>query len=171
MMEKPSPFIICALWIYPGKDRKLRRILDDGLYYFNDSLVISGGRNNEKITINEQRLPIGWFADNISVQAVVGKNGSGKSSLLDYIYRIANNLGMSIEARLEELNRPRTDERLIVQSVADVDEIYPVYVADVEARLYFLKGDKTGWIDCSGNRVEYYFDGESCYVDEENDVE
>ena len=57
MIEKPSPFIICALWIYPGKDRKMRRILQDGLYYFNDSLVISGGRNNEKITINEQKLP------------------------------------------------------------------------------------------------------------------
>lgn len=171
MMEKPSPFIICALCIYPGKDRKMRRILDDELYYFNDSLIIAGDRNNEEITINEQRLPNGWFADNISVQAVVGKNGSGKSSLLDYIYRIANNFGMSIEARLEELNRPRIDERVIVNSVVDEDEIYPVFVADVEARLYFMKGDKVGWIDCSGDRVEYYFDGESCYVDEENDVE
>lgn len=171
MMDKPTPFVICALFIYLGKDRKMRRILDDELYYFNDSLVISSSRNNEKITINEQRLPNGWFADNISVQAVVGKNGSGKSSLLDYIYRIANNFGMSIEARLEELNRPRIDERLIVKSVADEDEINPVYVANVEARLYFLKGDKAGWIDCSGDRVEYCYDGESCYVDEENDVE
>ena len=170
-MEKPESFTICALWIYPGKDRKMRRILDDGLYYFNDSLVISGGLNNEEIIINKQRLPNGWFADNISVQAVVGKNGSGKSSLLDYIYRIANNFGMSIEARLEELNRQRNDESLIVKSVVDEDEIYPVFVADVEARLYFLKDDKAGWIDCSGNCVEYCFDGESCYVDEENDVE
>ena len=171
MIEKPSPFIICALWIYPGKDRKMRRILDDGLYYFNDSLVISGGRNNEEITINEQKLPNGWFADNISVQAVVGKNGSGKSSLLDYIYRIANNFGMSVEARIEELSRPRNEENLMAKSLADEDDIYPVFVADVEARLYFLKGDKAGWIDCSENRVEFYFDGATCYVDEVDDVD
>lgn len=171
MIKKTFPFIISALWIFPGNDRKMRRILDDGLYYFNNSLIISGDRNNEEITINEQKLPNGWFAENISVQAVVGKNGSGKSSLLDYIYRIANNFGMSIEARLEELNRLSINESKIVKSVVDEDEIYPVFVADVEARLYFLKGDKAGWIDCSGDHVEYYFDGEFCCVDKENDVE
>lgn len=85
MMERPTPFIICALWIYPSKDRKMRRILDDGLYYFNDCLEISNGTNGDEIKINEQRLPEGWFRDNISVQAIVGKNGSGKSSLLDYL--------------------------------------------------------------------------------------
>jgi len=170
-MDKPTPFIICALWIYPGKDRIMRRILNDGLYYFNDCLIISDGPDGEEIKINEHRLPKNWFAENISVQAVVGKNGSGKSSLLDYIYRIANNFGMSIEARIEELNRPRNDEGLMVKTPTDEDDIYPVFVAGVEARLYFLKDDKAGWIDCSEDRVEYSFDGTSYYVDEVDDVD
>ena len=171
MIEKPSPFIICALWIYPGKDRKMRRILNDGLYYFNDSLTIFSGSNGDEIKINEQRLPDGWFKDNIAVQAIVGKNGSGKSSLLDYLYRIANNFGMAIEARIEELNNPDNAKLLLMKSPEDSDTISPVFIADVEARVYFMKGNKTGWIDCYDNRVEFCFDGELCYVDEVDDIE
>ena len=170
-MLKPEFFAICALWIYPSIDRKMRRILDDGLYYFNDHLVISDGPEGEEIRVNDKRLQEGWFKDNISVQAVVGKNGSGKSTLLDYIYRIANNFGLAIEARIEELTNPKVNESPMMKSPEDTDDIYPIFVAGVEARVYFLNGDKFGWIDCSEDRVEYYFDGESCYVDEENDVE
>lgn len=149
----------------------MRRILRDGLYYFNDSLIISKGLDDEEIKINEHRIPKDWFAENISVQAVVGKNGSGKSSLLDYIYRIANNFGLSVEARIEELNRLKLDEDPMQMPLSDEEEIYPVFVADVEARLYFLKGDKAGWIDCSEGRVEYNFDGVTCYVDEVDEVD
>lgn len=171
MREKPQPFVICALWIYPGKDRRMRRILNDGLYYFNDCITISSSSDSEEIIVNEKRLPEGWFADNISVQAIVGKNGSGKSSLLDYIYRIANNFGISIEMRIEELKRQRNNEEMMVKTSTDEDDIYPVFVAGVEARLYFLKGEKAGWIDCSEDRVSYFFDGESLYVDEVDNVE
>lgn len=169
-MENPKSFAICALWIYPGKDRKMRRILNDGLYYFNDCLDISSGPNGDIIKINEHRLPEGWFTDNISVQAIVGKNGSGKSSLLDYLYRIANNFGMAIEARIEELNNPDISKLPLVKSPDDSDDISPVFIADVEARVYFLKEDKAGWIDCCDERVEFCFDGESCYVDEVDDA-
>ena len=171
MMERPTPFIICALWIYPSKDRKMRRILNDGLYCFNDCLEISNGTNGDEIKINEQRLPEGWFRDNISVQAIVGKNGSGKSSLLDYLYRIANNFGMAIEARIEKLNSPDSSELPLLKSPEDSDDISPVFIADVKARVYFLKGNKAGWIDCYDERVEYCFDGVSCYVEEVEEVQ
>lgn len=170
-MERPTPFVICALWIYPGKDRTMRRILNDGLYYFNDYITISSGINDDELRVNEHRLPDGWFKSNISVQAIVGKNGSGKSSLLDYVYRIANNFGLSIEMRIEELNRDRSNMGIMAKSPTDDNDVYPVFVAGVEARLYFLKGDKIGWIDCSENRVRYFFDGESLYVDEVDSVE
>ena len=54
MREKPQPFVICALWIYPCKDRTMRRILNDGLYYFNDYITISSSSDSEEIIVNEK---------------------------------------------------------------------------------------------------------------------
>lgn len=45
---------------------------------------------------NDVILPKDFFCENINVHALVGKNGSGKSSLLDLIYRIINNVGFAI---------------------------------------------------------------------------
>ena len=38
-----------------------------------------------------ERLPFNLYGENISVCAIVGENGAGKSSLLDILYRIINN--------------------------------------------------------------------------------
>lgn len=62
-----------SLTIYP--DCQYRKNLENGIYPFN-----------------QWQLPE-FYGKNIRLHAIVGKNGSGKSSLLDIMIRIVNNVG------------------------------------------------------------------------------
>lgn len=67
-------FIINSIEIYT--ECKLRKVVKPGKYTFVSKLEDTNG----------------FFGKNIMVSAIVGKNGSGKSSLLELIFRMINNL-------------------------------------------------------------------------------
>ena len=133
----PKNFSLVALHITDlNKDKNIYlRILEEEWYLFNDWYRLENGnlRKNEK-----KQFVRGFFGDNISVQAIVGKNGSGKSSVMELVYRIMNNL--SVCMTLGD-NTPGADPIMFI------DGIY--------AELYFESYGKLGSISVNGFSVKY----------------
>ena len=120
--------------VLQGCPERFRKILkEDEYYFFNDWYRLEKG----KLVRNEGNVNTrNFFGDNISIQAIVGKNGCGKSSLFELIYRILNNF-----------------------SYVAVGDSYratamPLYfIRDIRAELYYELEDTLCCITCKDDEV------------------
>lgn len=126
-------FLLLGLYIRRGCDKKMVKNLEIKKFYaFNRFFDHDTKQLNHSLLEKYD----GFFGENIFVSAVVGKNGSGKSSILDLTYRIINNLGHEI----------------FYFRFINVD--YETgYVRKVFADLYFLAGDEVGIVSCRGDSI------------------
>ena len=123
--ENPSEFI--------DKKYRSRRVVEPGIYSF----------------CGEEALYPDFFGKNINISAVVGKNGSGKSTIIDLVLKLVNNLGyvLFVDRNIDyEKKRP-----------------YPVkYVRRVYSELCYEVNGTKGRLTCIDTNLEFYFGGQ-CY--------
>ena len=149
-----NSFRIIAVRVLLGCDASIRRALHEEETYFlyndyedviDENGTWQGIRKNE--TLNERialdffRIPINDKRKNqspvVSVSAIVGKNGDGKSSLVELILRIMNNFG--------------------VQHGFKIDQESLAHVNGVEAILYYELNGQLYTIECSHETVKTSF--------------
>lgn len=124
------------------------KVLKPGYYAFNEwcketngKIEVQQGKNLEKY----------FFGKNISVQAIVGKNGSGKSAILELMYRMINNLGCLITKNSK-------------RKAADV--LY--FVDNIFADLHFIIGNEKGTLYCRNRFVGFRFSKYKVYYGDKN---
>ena len=84
----PKEFSLSVIHIFPDCSPNLKKGLRDEFYKLNGRCEIY--RN--KVELREENPLLGFYGSRINVEAIVGVNGSGKSSLFEIIYRVINNL-------------------------------------------------------------------------------
>lgn len=131
-----NSFIISALHILPQCDPSLKKGLKDEWFLFNDSVRLEG--TPKEIVLNHKNSMKGdYYGKNISISAIVGVNGSGKSSLFEMLYRIINNVSASFE-RYENRNAAR--------------KLY--FIKGLYCELFYIVGGKLCQISCLGSTIK-----------------
>ena len=134
-------FSIIALKVLSGNPSNIRKILPKGdtWYFFNQLYKV---KNNRLSRNGDYPLCDDFFGKNININAIVGKNGSGKSSLLEFMFRMINNLTFWLTKK---------------QQRNAADHFY--YIEDLYGDLYFVINDKLCVLYCRGNFVGLKVDG------------
>lgn len=131
--------IIC---IHPIVGCKYLKILKEEEYYFFNDWYRE--ENGCVVRNDDDAFKRHFFGEKVSVQAVVGKNGSGKSSLLELIYRILNNFSY---VATEGAYRA-TAERLY-------------YIREIKAELYYELEGQQGCIKVEDDTVTFRYGDEA----------
>lgn len=130
-----SSFSLIALNIPKNGNRHIQKILKQGFYIFDKRYSFHEGFVSYTPSKSDAVLD-GLYGENIHVHAIVGKNGSGKSSLLEIIYRIINNLSFSLLTISSRPNR---------FSLYQIHELY--------ADLYYVADDYCYCISCQDSEI------------------
>lgn len=161
-MENNNGLFLLALRILPGCANYIRKCLSpDIFYYLNSDFEISCENNEEQIKLRRTDLPpIGssFFCydsintPTINIAAIVGKNGDGKSSIIEVIIRLINNLA----------NRRGLDP---AENTLLVDKVCAELFYNINGVFYKLRSEAISDEQCEISIIRFKYDAEkNCYV-------
>ena len=125
-----NSFKLLALRVFPDCDASIKKCLQAGVFYYfyNDYVIKEGGKviersckYNEPLSSNFFHIGEGANGTTINLQAVVGMNGDGKSSLVEIALRLVNNFSISRHIHS--------------------DDHKPLAANNVSAELYYINDD------------------------------
>jgi len=134
----------------------------DVAYNFYHSYSIDGA--NDKQIKHEPNLELDIYNSNkfgTNISAIVGENGTGKSSLLEVIFLIFNKL--AIEKNVET-TVTLDDESVYADLYVKLDDVYKITVgANIEVYKYEFKNEKEGYLRIEEDIFESFNINNLCY--------
>lgn len=129
-----SDFKLLAIRPTTSCDSKfLKNLTENHIYKFYNDFQFQENKIGEVIgIINESTVPNNLFGENISVSAIVGKNGSGKSALIELFVACLNQFSYYLH------NNKLSDQRQIVTD-AELESIeFSHNSLGINAEIFFL---------------------------------
>lgn len=152
-LDLNKPFRIIGVQVLSATDEAIRKVLFPGWYPLI-KCTSDIGVTNDLPVIDKDACPVHYYRQKevampiVTVCAIVGKNGAGKSSLVDIIYRILNNFAETL---------------LLTPQGADHCDTME-YVSGIHARLYFELDGVLKFIECCDSETFYYIVEKHCPV-------
>ena len=153
-------FQIAGIKILPGCEPSIRKVLKDGeLYLFSNrysadienELILNDKGEENSCATSLYDVVWGTHSIQVSVNAIVGKNGDGKSALIELLLRILNNFAYSFGFLYDQ------------GSLVFVDGVCAILYYVIDGCVYSIK--------CDRHIVSWYKNGVKLALEEMTDAE
>jgi energy-coupling factor transporter ATP-binding protein EcfA2 len=119
---------------------RIYKMYNDYTFYSNDSLVDDFDTNKPEYSLINKiefknTLPKDFFGSKVNVSAIIGKNGSGKSSLVNLFVSAINQMSIKLQAQ----GKLETTADLISTGEDDDCKIYCEFYYQLESDYYIVK--------------------------------